>query len=173
MTADTPDQENRPASDRYAQIPPAQYYDDLGEAEWERLDAGPKARYEFENTTDYLASHLPEEGHVLDADERARAVDELHRVAADVEAPEFVECHFFRAPELRRLLSGRGFSVATVAGLEGVASNFGDAIRNATAESQATIGEVVRDPEFREDPTVADLSNHILAVAHATPEEGG
>jgi SAM-dependent methyltransferase len=87
---------------------------------------------------------------------------------ADVDDPTFVETHFFRADELRDLLSSNGFPVATTAGLEGVASNFEDSIDEASAESQETIREVVLDPEFREDPTVVDASNHILAVGHAT-----
>ena len=39
---------------------PQQYYDEFGEAEWERLDRDPVTRMEFENTTDYLAEHLPD-----------------------------------------------------------------------------------------------------------------
>jgi SAM-dependent methyltransferase len=89
---------------------------------------------------------------------------------ADVDDPTFVETHFFRADELRDLLSSNGFPVATMAGLEGVASNFEDSIDEASAESQETIREVVLDPEFREDPTVVDASNHILAVGHAGRE---
>ncbi|HKL27671.1 MAG TPA: methyltransferase domain-containing protein [Natrialbaceae archaeon] len=156
--------------------------------------------------------------HVIDSEERERAVRELRRVAtpgapavvsvmgliavvermlqvapefeqgvrqlpgllasgtysadllekADVEDPTFVETHFFRADELRDLLSSNGFSVATMAGLEGVASNFEEPLGEASDESLETIREVVLDPEFREDPTVVDASNHILAVGHAT-----
>ena len=89
---------------------------------------------------------------------------------ADVDDPTFVETHFFRADELRDLLASNGFSVATMAGLEGVASNFEEPIDEASEESQETIREVVLDPEFREDPTVVDASNHILAVGHAGRE---
>ncbi|GAA0230692.1 methyltransferase domain-containing protein [Haladaptatus pallidirubidus] len=45
---------------------PRAYYDEFGENEWERLDRDPVTRMEFENTTDYLETHLPESGHVLD-----------------------------------------------------------------------------------------------------------
>lgn len=296
MTDDKPGAENeRTAGDRYPGIRPERYYDELGDEEWERLDAGPKARFEFANTADYLDSHLPEEGHVLDAGgaagryavwlaehgyqvtltdisegqlelarekvvehavddqvsiqygdirglpfddgafdaicclggplshvidpaQRTRAVRELHRVAtadapvfvsvmgfiavlqrlvqvapefergvrhlpsllesptysaallaeAGVDSPTFVECHFFRADELRQLMSDNGFEVEAVAGLEGIASNFEQPLREATEEAVAYIREVVRNPTFREDPTVADLSNHILAVGYAT-----
>jgi len=298
MTGDdsTPEDEE-PISDRYSEIRPERYYDDLHEDEWERLDAGPKARFEFENTIDYLESHLPDEGHILDAGgatgryaiwlaehgyevtltdiseaqldlarekvaehgvadqvtieygdirglpfddgdfdavcclggplshvidptERQHAVRELRRVAVDgapvfvsvmgfiavverlmqvapefeqgvrqlpgllesqtysadlleetdVEDPTFVECHFFRADELRRLFSENGYSVAAVAGLEGVASNFEQPLRDASDESLGYITDVVCDRVFREDPTVADMSNHILAVAYATDD---
>lgn len=290
---DAPERET--ATDRtYPEIDPVTYYDSYGEDEWERLERSPKARFEFENTVAYLAEHLPDEGHVLDAggaagryaiwladhgydvtltdvsetqleiarekvdehgvadrvrveygdlrdlpfedrtfdavmalggplshvidpEEREEAVRELRRVAvpgapafvsvmgliavvermmqvapefeqgvrqlpgllesgtysadlleeADVDDPTFVETHFFRADELRDLLSANGFSVATMAGLEGVASNFEEPLDEASEESLETIREVVLDPEFREDPTVVDASNHVLAVGHA------
>ena len=38
---------------------PRRYYDEFAEGEWERLDRDPVTRMEFENTTDYLAEHLP------------------------------------------------------------------------------------------------------------------
>lgn len=46
---------------------PKRYYDELGRGEWERLDANPVARLEFEGTVDYLERHLPGESRVLDA----------------------------------------------------------------------------------------------------------
>ncbi|WP_049971496.1 class I SAM-dependent methyltransferase [Haladaptatus cibarius] len=275
--------------DPLAKIDPANYYDSLGEGEWERLEESFKNSLEFENTTDYLDQHLPESGHILDAggaagrysiwlveqgydvtlldlsaeqvaiakeriskrdleskvtvqqgdirdlpfsadqfdatlclggplshvvadDERSKAVCELHRVttsdspifvsvmgfvavvqnllksAPHFEAgvrqlpnlvetatysaklaekyegddPSFVECHFFRAAELRDLLENRGFAVEIVAGLEGPASNFGTALEEIDADAQENVAEIVR--KLREDPTIADLSNHILAV---------
>lgn len=88
--------------------------------------------------------------------------------AADVDNPTFVETHFFRSAELRDLLSANGFSVETMVGLEGVASNFGDSLDEASEDAVGTVREVVMDPELREDPTVVDASEHILAVGHAT-----
>jgi len=278
----------------YPSIRPENYYDEYGAAEWKRLDAGPKARYEFENTVAYLDDRLPPSGRVLDAGgaagryavwlaerghevtladvsetqrdiarekaaehgvaekvtveagdirdlpyeegafdavcclggplshvvaplERARAARELRRVAAPgapvfvsvmglvavlqqlvqvahefeqgarqlsgllesgtydaslledagVTDPDFVECHFFRAAELRRLLTEAGLSVDTLVGLEGVASNASGPLRAASEAALREVDEVVTDPEFREDPTVADLSEHIMAVAVA------
>ncbi|WP_266075508.1 class I SAM-dependent methyltransferase [Haladaptatus caseinilyticus] len=275
--------------DLQAKIDPANYYDDLGEGEWERLQESFKNSLEFENTTDYLSQYLPESGHVLDAggaagrysiwlaergydvtlldlsaeqvaiaksrvaerdlesqvtiqqgdirdlpfsetrfdatlclggplshiisdDERSEAIRELNRVmqssapvfvsvmgfvsvvqnliksAAHFEAgvrqlpefietatysaelakkyedddPAFVECHFFRAAELRNLLEKHEFAVEVVAGLEGPASNFEAPLEEIDADAQKNVTEVVR--KLREDPTVADLSNHILAV---------
>ncbi len=273
-------------------IDPANYYDRLGEDEWERLGASFKNALEFENTIDYLDQHLPESGHILDAggaagrysvwlaergydvtlldlsaeqvaiakqrvaerdldgrvtvqqgdirelpfpddafdatlclggplshvidaDERETTVRELHRVSRhdapvfvsvmgfiavvqnliksaphfeagvrqlpglietatyspelaeeyEGETPSFVECHFFRADELHRLLEQHGITVETVAGLEGPASNFGAPLEDIGADAQETVAQVVRT--LREDPTIADLSNHILAVGYA------
>lgn len=83
----------------------------------------------------------------------------------DIEEPSFVACHFFRADELERVLTDAGFEVEIVAGLEGPASNFDAEIEAADADDQRRIADVVR--ELREDRTVADISNHILAVARA------
>lgn len=79
-----------------------------------------------------------------------------------IEEPSFVACHFFRAEELRDLLEENGLDVTVVAGLEGPASNFHSEIEDASAEDQERIREVVQ--RVREDPTFADLSEHILAV---------
>ncbi|WP_227380118.1 class I SAM-dependent methyltransferase [Haladaptatus halobius] len=299
MTDNHHDREGQTADSdhRYPEIHPKRYYDDLHEDEWERLNSGAKARLEFENTVDYLESHLPDKGHILDAGgaagryaiwlaergynvtltdisnaqldlarkkvaehgvaeqvtvkygdirdlpfderrfdavcclggplshvidpaERQCAVRELSRVATvdapvfvsvmgfiavvermmqvapefeqgvrqlpdlldsqtysadllaatDVEDPTFVECHFFRADELRQLLSKNGFSVVAIAGLEGVASNFEQPLEDASDEALTYIREIVRERSFREDPTVADMSNHILAVVYATED---
>lgn len=77
----------------------------------------------------------------------------------------FVKWHFFRADELRQLLSENGYSVAAIAGSEGGTSNFEQPLRDASAEALWYVAHVVCDPGFREDPTVIDMSNHILAVA--------
>ncbi|WP_276301692.1 class I SAM-dependent methyltransferase [Halorussus lipolyticus] len=42
------------------EMDPEEYYDEFGEREWARLDRDPVTRMEFENTTDYLAEHLPD-----------------------------------------------------------------------------------------------------------------
>lgn len=296
MTGDKSAREpETPNTDRYPGIRPSRYYDELYEEEWERLESGPKARLEFENTIDYLEKHLPTKGHVLDAggaagryavwlaeqgyevtltdiseaqldlarekvaehgvadrvsveygdirdlpfddaafdavcclggplshvideSERTRAARELNRVAVDtapvfvsvmgfiavverliqaapdfeqgvrqlphlmesqtysgdnlaetdISAPTFVECYFFRANELHQLLTENGFSVTVIAGLEGAASNFEQALQQTSDEALATIYDIVQNPDFREDPIVADMSNHILAVARTT-----
>jgi SAM-dependent methyltransferase len=270
-------------------IDPANYYDRLGEGEWERLEESFKNGLEFENTTDYLDQYLPESGHVLDAggaagrysiwlaergydvtlldlsaeqvtiaerrvaerglesrvtvqrgdvrelpfsenrfdaalclggplshvidaEGRDAAVRDLRWVSEpgapvfvsvmgfvavvqnlvksaphfeagvqqlpdvvetrdyspeliekhDIDDPSFVECHFFRSDELRRLLENHGIAVEAVAGLEGPASNFGANLEEIDEEAQETVADVVET--LREDPTIADLSNHILAV---------
>jgi S-adenosylmethionine-dependent methyltransferase len=81
----------------------------------------------------------------------------------EIEEPSFVECHFFRADELEAALERNGFTVECVVGLEGPASNFDAEIDAADPDQQERIECVVR--RLREDRTIADISNHILAVA--------
>ena len=96
----------------------------------------------------------------------AETGDWSREVARDsLTEPEFVECHFFRVEELRQDLTNGGLDVLTIAGLEGVASNFDHEIEEATEDQQKSLAEVVR--ETREDHAVAELSNHILAVCRA------
>lgn len=85
-----------------------------------------------------------------------------------LEDPEFTVCHFFRADELERLLEDAGLTVETLVGLEGVATNLDqgpDAVEELDPEVREPIERVVRDPDLREDRSVADLSEHIMAVA--------
>ena len=72
----------------------------------------------------------------------------------------------FRAAELRTLLEDHGLVVEALVGLEGIASNFESALEGASPGAVSMIEQVVRDQAVREDPTVADISNHILAVAY-------
>lgn len=46
---------------------PRAYYDEFADGEWNRLEANPVSRLEFENTIASLEHRLPESGHVLDA----------------------------------------------------------------------------------------------------------
>lgn len=46
---------------------PRSYYDSFGAGEWQRLEANPVGRLEFESTCPYLDRFLPETGRVLDA----------------------------------------------------------------------------------------------------------
>lgn len=50
-----------------SEMDPEQYYDEFGSDEWERLEANPVSRMEFENTIDVMETHLPESGQILDA----------------------------------------------------------------------------------------------------------
>ncbi len=150
--------------------------------------------------------------HLLDAADRARALEELHRVAAPgapafvsvmgriavmrniarnvpelawcleklaetgdydreiaarIDDPEFTVCHFFRAEELREAVGVAGFDVETMVGLEGIVSTLqhGGTLDEVDEERLADLETVVRDT--REDPTVVDVSDHMLAVARA------
>jgi 2-polyprenyl-3-methyl-5-hydroxy-6-metoxy-1,4-benzoquinol methylase len=148
--------------------------------------------------------------HVLDPEERARAVRELRRVAKPG-APVFVsvigrlssirfglknggrfgllahlaetgdytqeavekfadgegwaECHFFRADEFESELESGGLSVETLAGLEGPASQLQEELSGLDDEAFADVREMVR--ELREDRSVVDTSEHMLAVCRA------
>jgi ubiquinone/menaquinone biosynthesis C-methylase UbiE len=46
---------------------PREYYDEFADGEWNRLEANPVSRLEFENTIEYLENYVPGSGHVLDA----------------------------------------------------------------------------------------------------------
>lgn len=153
--------------------------------------------------------------HVLDADDRERAVRELRRVSTP-DAPvfasvmgllgalqlylvtghnlaalpelarhgdyddallgahgyenEFTATHFFRRDELRALLEDAGIAVDHVIGLEGLASPFhDDALHERLDDSSMAEREaLVRTVQAtNDDPVVADLSIHMLAVGRA------
>jgi SAM-dependent methyltransferase len=46
---------------------PERHYDEFGAGEWNRLEANPVTRFEYENTLDELREWLPDSGEVLDA----------------------------------------------------------------------------------------------------------
>lgn len=78
------------------------------------------------------------------------------------------ECHYYRADELAAELADAGFDVETVAGLEGVAANTNALAREAVggdSDRESTLYAL--SAQLGEDRSVADLSNHILAVARA------
>ncbi|MFC7097566.1 class I SAM-dependent methyltransferase [Halobaculum marinum] len=153
--------------------------------------------------------------HLLDADDREQAVEELARVTrrdapvlvsvmgllgfvqlqalagrnvralpallahGDYDADlldahgydnEFTATHFFRRAELRDLLAGAGLSVERVTGLEGLGSPLHDAGIRESVESldDAERSAVVETfDRLRDDPAVADLSVHMLAICRS------
>ena len=83
---------------------------------------------------------------------------------------EFTATHFFRREEFESLLADNGISVRTVSGLEGLGSPFHDEeIRTRVEQLPAVERDaIVRTiDELREDPVVADLSIHMLAIGRA------
>lgn len=83
---------------------------------------------------------------------------------------EFTATHFFRRAELESLLSRNGLTVDVTTGLEGLASPLHDEglradLEDATEQEQSALERVVR--RTADDPIVADLSIHMLAVAEA------
>lgn len=150
--------------------------------------------------------------HVVDGDERERALGELRRVAAPgaptfvsvigrlgalrdtikrvldgnhgllvplaetgdytdglVEATDstggFTEGHFYRVDGLERELESAGFAVESIAGLEGLASNMQAELADASPAAMEDVRALVE--RLREDRSVADVSEHVLAVARA------
>lgn len=83
---------------------------------------------------------------------------------------DFTETHFFRAAEFEALLERGGLTVEEVVGLEGLASLFAAGRLRETADQLSEdqrewIHELVDGQ--REDPTIVDLSAHMLAVCRA------
>ncbi|OIB57113.1 class I SAM-dependent methyltransferase [Natrialba sp. SSL1] len=83
---------------------------------------------------------------------------------------EFTATHFFRRDELESLLATAGIQVETVRGLEGLASPFhADHIQQVGGELTDDERQALTDVVARtnDDPIVADLSIHMLAVGRA------
>ena len=151
--------------------------------------------------------------HILDSDERGRALQELRRVAV-TDAPVFVsvmgrlsvvrdhlirhdpddmhelwlpilqtgdytpeltedalggsswvECHFFRMVELETALEDAGLTVETVVGLEGLLSNLHEQVADIDKDTEETLQTLAA--EYREEPAIVDMSEHILAIGQA------
>lgn len=93
----------------------------------------------------------------------ARTGDYTRDLARDVLGePDWAECHYYRRAELERDLRNAGFEVERTAGLEWLFGQFEDEMSEASAETRERLKSLVA--EFREDPTMADASGHILAV---------
>jgi len=80
-------------------------------------------------------------------------------------APHMADTHFFRRREFVDLLERAGLAVREVAGLEGVASPRGPDPDELDDAAKDAIREV--NDRLRTDPTLADLSLHMLAVCRA------
>ncbi|MFT4932031.1 MAG: SAM-dependent methyltransferase [Natronomonas sp.] len=80
-------------------------------------------------------------------------------------APRMADTHFFRHREFVDLLDRAGLAVREVAGLEGVASPRGpdpDLLDDAAKDAIRDVND-----RLRTDPTLADLSLHMLATCRA------
>lgn len=109
----------------------------------------------------HIVAHLP--GHYDRLPTFARDGDWTPAIADDGD-PAFARTHFYRAEELREELAA-ALDVRTLVGLEGIAANHGEATTEADEEGLAALRSVLSD--LREDPTVVDISEHILAVCRA------
>lgn len=101
-----------------------------------------------------LLAHLAETG-----DYTQEAVEEF----ADGEG--WAECHFFRADEFESELESGGLSVDKLVGLEGPASQLQEELSELDDEAFADVREMVR--KLREDRSVVDTSEHVLAVCRS------
>ncbi|PSP55435.1 class I SAM-dependent methyltransferase [Halobacteriales archaeon QS_1_67_19] len=101
-----------------------------------------------------LLAHLAETG-----DYTENAVREL------ANGEGWAECHFFRADEFESELEAGGLAVETLVGLEGPASQLQDELADLDGDEMADVREMVR--ELREDRSVVDTSEHMLAVCRA------
>jgi SAM-dependent methyltransferase len=79
--------------------------------------------------------------------------------------PRMADTHFFRREEFVTLLDHAGLDVEEVAGLEGVASPRGPAPDRLDDAARSAIRDV--NDRLRTDPTLADVSLHMLAVCRA------
>lgn len=83
---------------------------------------------------------------------------------------EFTATHFFRREELVSLLGDNGVTVSAVTGLEGLGSVFHDAetrerIHHLDGDDRDAVERSLA--RLRHDPSVADLSVHVLARGRA------
>lgn len=62
-------------------------------------------------------------------------------------------------------LTDAGFAVERIVGLEGPASNMQRELAEASEDARDSVGKLAR--ALREDRTIADVSEHILAVGRA------
>lgn len=88
----------------------------------------------------------------------------------------FTATHFYRRAEFRSLLAANGVAAPTITALEGLGSPFHD---EATRDRLDGVGDEGRDAvletldRLRDDPAVADLSVHMLAVGRASSDGPG
>ena len=80
-------------------------------------------------------------------------------------APRMADTHFFRRREFVDLLDRAGLAVDEVAGLEGAASPRGPDPDRLDDAARSAIRDV--NDRLRTDPTLADVSLHMLAVCRA------
>lgn len=119
---------------------------------------------------DHLIRHDPDDLHELWLP-LLRTGDYTRELAEDaLGESSWVRCHFFRATELEAELEAAGITVETLVGLEGLLSNLHEQISGVDAETADTLRALAT--EYREDPAVVEMSEHILAVgrANADPE---
>lgn len=94
--------------------------------------------------------------------ERDYTADLARRHGSD---PAIFDCHFLRRDEPADLLADAGLDVDAVAALEGVAGLRRTHFDELDAEARETVREL--NDLLWTDPTLADVSPHVLAVCRA------
>jgi SAM-dependent methyltransferase len=112
-----------------------------------------------------IIKHAPEKSHGLLSPIAGTGDYTADAVAEHGSGEGWAECHFFRAEELEADLTDAGFAVERIVGLEGPASNMQRELAEASEDARDSVGKLAR--ALREDRTIADVSEHILAVGRA------
>ncbi|MFB6186529.1 MAG: class I SAM-dependent methyltransferase [Halobacteriaceae archaeon] len=87
----------------------------------------------------------------------------------NVEGEGWAECHFFRVGEFEELLTSTRLTITQIIGLEGLASGMQPELNEAPEEAIDYVTDVVK--MLQEDRSVADFSEHILAVCEVENDE--
>lgn len=114
---------------------------------------------------DLLIRQDIDEGHELLLPELRTGDFDRELAESALGSPAWVRCHFFRADELEAALEAAGIAVETLVGLEGLLSNLPDRLADVEPETEETLKKLAN--EYREDPAVVEMSEHILAVGRA------
>lgn len=119
---------------------------------------------------DHLIRHNPDDMHELWLPLLRTGDYTLDLTEDALGESSWMRCHFFRARELEIELEEAGITVDTLVGLEGLLSNLHEKVSDVNTETEDTLRSLAT--EYREDPAVVEMSEHILAVGHIDTDPG-